>query len=132
MGIKSFATAALAATVAAAPAIPPTEAGTSSVNIVGGEAASAGEFPFIVSLQVSGSHFCGGSLVNANTVVTAGHCGVAYSASQVSVRAGSLVSYSSLHDQFTSTDSISEQELWRNSRQGLVHQDLLGFQPEHP
>ncbi|KAK3203300.1 hypothetical protein GRF29_112g843675 [Pseudopithomyces chartarum] len=90
MGIKSFATAALAATVAAAPAIPPVDAGTSSVNIVGGEAASAGDFPFIVSLQVSGSHFCGGSLLNANTVVTAGHCGVAYSASQVSVRAGSL------------------------------------------
>lgn len=93
MGIKSFATAALAATAAAAPAIPPTEAGTSSINIVGGEAAAAGDFPFIVSLQVSGSHFCGGSLLNANTVVTAGHCGVAYSASQVSVRAGSLVGH---------------------------------------
>lgn len=90
MGIKSFATAALAATVAAAPAIPPVDAGTSSINIVGGEAASAGDFPFIVSLQVSGSHFCGGSLLNANTVVTAGHCGVAYAASRVSVRAGSL------------------------------------------
>ncbi|KAF1978553.1 insect inhibitor with A fungal trypsin [Bimuria novae-zelandiae CBS 107.79] len=90
MAIKSFALAALAATAAAAPAIPPSEAGTSSVQIVGGTTAVAGDFPFIVSLQVSGSHFCGGSLLNANTVVTAGHCGVAFSASQVSVRAGSL------------------------------------------
>jgi trypsin len=93
MAFKSFMTAALVApAVVFGAAIPPTEAGTSSINIVGGVAAAAGEFPFIVSLQVSGSHFCGGSLLNANTVVTAGHCGVAYSASSVSVRAGSLVS----------------------------------------
>ncbi|KAK7191318.1 trypsin A chain (extracellular trypsin protease) [Paraphaeosphaeria sporulosa] len=91
MAIKSFLTAALVAPAAVfGAAIPPTEAGTSSINIVGGEAASAGDFPFIVSLQVSGSHFCGGSLLNANTVVTAGHCGVAYAASRVTVRAGSL------------------------------------------
>lgn len=95
MGIKSLMTAAIVAPAAVlGAAIPPTEAGTASVQIVGGEAASAGDFPFIVSLQVGGSHFCGGSLLNANTVVTAGHCGVAYSASQVSVRAGSLVSRS--------------------------------------
>ena len=97
MGIKSFATAALAATVAAAPAVPPSEAGTSSVQIVGGTTAAAGEFPFIVSLQVSGSHYCGGTLLDANTVVTAAHCGVAYAASRVSVRAGSLVSYCGLY-----------------------------------
>ncbi|KAF2756540.1 trypsin-domain-containing protein [Pseudovirgaria hyperparasitica] len=57
--------------------------------IVGGEAAVAGDFPFIVSLQQSGSHFCGGSLLNANTVLTAAHCSQ-ISASSVTVRAGSL------------------------------------------
>jgi trypsin len=61
-------------------------------SIVGGETAPAGAFPFIVSLQKSGSHFCGGSLLNANTVVTAAHCAVGQTASTLKVRAGSLVS----------------------------------------
>ena len=61
-------------------------------QIVGGTAAGAGEFPYIVSLSHSGSHFCGGVLLNANTVLTAGHCSVDYSASSVKVRAGSNVS----------------------------------------
>jgi trypsin len=61
-------------------------------EIVGGELAVAGEYPFIVSLQTSGgSHFCGGTLVNGNTVVTAAHCSVGQSTGSVQVRAGSLV-----------------------------------------
>lgn len=60
-------------------------------DIVGGTAAAAGEFPFIVSLQKNGAHFCGGSLLNANTVVTAAHCAVGQTASTLKVRAGSLV-----------------------------------------
>jgi trypsin len=79
-----LALAALASTVVAVPAPQQNQ------EIVGGEAAVAGDFPFIVSLQRSGSHFCGGTLVNANTVVTAAHCSVGQSAGSVQVRAGSL------------------------------------------
>ena len=63
----------------------------SQEDIVGGSAAAAGEFPFIVSLQRSGSHFCVGTLLNANTVLTAAHCAVGQTASSLTIRAGSLV-----------------------------------------
>ncbi|CAG9993161.1 unnamed protein product [Clonostachys byssicola] len=66
----------------------PLEDGGVSINIVGGESASISEFPYIVSLSQGGSHFCGGALLNANTVLTAGHCSYGMSASAVKVRAG--------------------------------------------
>ncbi|OAL01786.1 trypsin-domain-containing protein [Phaeosphaeriaceae sp. SRC1lsM3a] len=60
--------------------------------IVGGTTASQGDFPFIVSIQrvSGGSHFCGGSLLNGNTVLTAAHCAVGQTASSIQIRAGSL------------------------------------------
>jgi hypothetical protein len=62
-----------------------------SSDIVGGVAAAQGDLPFIVSVQLSGSHFCGGSLVNANTVVSAAHCYEGRTGSSWTIRAGSLV-----------------------------------------
>jgi trypsin len=62
-----------------------------SYHIVGGVAAAPGDFPYIVSLQVYGSHYCGGVLLNANTILTAAHCSK-YAPSEYKARAGSLVS----------------------------------------
>jgi len=62
-------------------------------DIVGGVAAAQGDLPFIVSVALSGfGHYCGGSLINANTVVSAAHCYQGETATDFSVRAGSLVS----------------------------------------
>jgi trypsin len=46
-------------------------------KIVGGTAAAAGEFPYIISFQDTASgnfHFCGGSIYNTRTIITAAHC----------------------------------------------------------
>uniref|UniRef100_F7D0J2 Chymotrypsin like n=1 Tax=Monodelphis domestica TaxID=13616 RepID=F7D0J2_MONDO len=46
-------------------------------KIVNGENAVSGSWPWQVSLQQqNGFHFCGGSLINQNWVVTAAHCNV--------------------------------------------------------
>uniref|UniRef100_A0A3Q0R8F5 Peptidase S1 domain-containing protein n=1 Tax=Amphilophus citrinellus TaxID=61819 RepID=A0A3Q0R8F5_AMPCI len=51
-----------------------TEINTFCSLIVGGQAAPPGSWPWQVSLQTSGSHFCGGSLINNQWVLCAAHC----------------------------------------------------------
>jgi secreted trypsin-like serine protease len=61
----------------------PTEA------IVGGSAVANGAYPFMASVQSGGSHFCGGSVIANDWVLTAAHC-VTEGESGLSVRVGSI------------------------------------------
>ncbi|XP_017051169.1 trypsin alpha-3 [Drosophila ficusphila] len=59
-------------------------------RIVGGTATSIEDRPWQVSVQRSGAHFCGGSIISNNIIVTAAHCLVSPStASNLRIRAGS-------------------------------------------
>ncbi|XP_017476405.1 PREDICTED: trypsin-1-like [Rhagoletis zephyria] len=69
--------------------------GTSSFSslllgrIVGGTSArDIVDFPYIVSVRLFNKHFCGGSIINERTVITAAHCLKGISASYVRVHAG--------------------------------------------
>merc|ERR1712133_352301 len=71
-------------------------------KIVGGEDAYHGEFPHQIALLrggVGGSLMCGGSLVAADRVITAGHCCDGQSASRLGVRVGSQNLYEDDEDQ---------------------------------
>ncbi|XP_075438994.1 chymotrypsinogen B-like [Ascaphus truei] len=57
------------------PAIKPFIAG--HARIVNGQNAVSGSWPWQVSLQnQTGFHFCGGSLINPNWIISAAHCKV--------------------------------------------------------
>ena len=59
------------------------------VGIVGGEDYSINQVPWQVSIQQQGSHFCGGTLIDKKTVLTAAHCCIGHGASSLQIRAKS-------------------------------------------
>uniref|UniRef100_A0AAQ6INJ7 Acrosin n=1 Tax=Anabas testudineus TaxID=64144 RepID=A0AAQ6INJ7_ANATE len=59
-----------------------------NTKIVGGQVASAGSWPWQVSLQEFERHFCGGSLINNQWVLTAAHCFSSIDPSSVTVVLG--------------------------------------------
>jgi secreted trypsin-like serine protease len=75
--------------VAAASASPSTPSTTVEPHIVGGTAASLGDYPYAVYLtDRQGYQFCGGVLVGSSAVVTAAHCAGAIDRADIRVVVG--------------------------------------------
>lgn len=96
------------------------EVDTASDNVVGGQNATAGQFPWQIGLQrkfgQQFSHSCGGSILSSRWVVTAGHCVQGVSLKSMRIVAGdhnrtvaegveqfSNVSRAVVHPQFNSS-----------------------------
>merc|ERR1712002_98702 len=87
-------------------------------KIIGGTAASStSQSPWQVSLQQSGSHFCGASVISTTHIMSAGHCKITGAIARTTVALGGL-DYRSLsqnfkvtswvqHPQFTTTGIIN-------------------------
>ncbi|XP_023295418.2 trypsin alpha-4-like [Lucilia cuprina] len=58
-------------------------------RIVGGIPTTISAVPWQISLQRSGSHYCGGAVLNPQIILTAAHCLRSASVSNLKVRAGS-------------------------------------------
>ncbi|CAO1328136.1 unnamed protein product [Diamesa tonsa] len=58
-------------------------------KIVGGFPIDITEVPYQISLRLSGSHICGGSILAARVIITAAHCTISFETNELSVKAGS-------------------------------------------
>lgn len=90
-------------------------------RIVGGEEADIEDHPWQASLQVLGFHFCGGSIISPDVILTAGHC-TTHPASMITVRVGS--SRKSSGGTLFTVKKIERHEDFKTNRYGIPENDV--------
>ncbi|XP_043784377.1 chymotrypsin-2-like [Apis laboriosa] len=110
-------------------------------KIINGEDAKEGEIPYQVSLQkkFSSFHFCGGSILNENYVITAAHCMQGKSAEDVKVVSGTInlaipryendVHKIFIHEKYNSLDSWKNDIALLKVKTPFVQSNLISFVP---
>lgn len=90
-------------------------------RIVGGEETTIREAPYQVSLQTSGHHFCGGSIIGNKWVLTAAHCAT-NSAKSYRIRSGSTLvnSGGSVHR----VQQVIRHKDYKNNKNGIPVNDI--------
>uniref|UniRef100_T1H521 Peptidase S1 domain-containing protein n=1 Tax=Megaselia scalaris TaxID=36166 RepID=T1H521_MEGSC len=82
-------------------------------RIVGGREIQIRQVPYQVSIQRFGSHWCGGSLISSNVVLTAAHCFYdVKSPSSLKVRVGST--YSNRGGRLINVQNLINHQLYTN------------------
>ncbi|KAM3475625.1 hypothetical protein MY5147_003637 [Beauveria neobassiana] len=81
-------------------------------SIIGGELASPGSAPYMVSIQKNDIHLCGGTLIRDNLVLTAAHCLVHEHPRSLRIAAGS--------------HSYHKRAVTRGVAKGIIHADHDG------
>ena len=86
-------------------------------------------YPHQISLQVNGRHNCGGSIVSANYVVTAGHC-VGADPQLMTIRAGSSLKGQggSVHQ----VDKVVRHEKYFTNKRGIPCNDVAVLRVKEP
>nr|XP_034195406.1 chymotrypsin-2-like isoform X5 [Osmia lignaria] len=113
-------------------------------RIVNGEDAKEGEIPYQVSLQNQGSsfHFCGGSVLNENYVITAAHCVEGKTAPSIKVIAGTInltapksehnVKKIIIHEKYDKADSWKNDIALLKVDKSFVKSQQISFVPLPP
>ncbi|KAL6265047.1 hypothetical protein P5V15_005138 [Pogonomyrmex californicus] len=92
--------------------------GFPNTHIVGGKDAPVGKYPYQVSLRRYDNHFCGGSILNKHTILTAAHCIVAYTSNPSALKGVTV---------HTGTNLLSKSGTVYTVKQAIAHKGFNSF-----